>query len=499
MEYPVFDADVAANMAASPHARHMLAALVLLNQGDVGQWASRFVRECPCMPEPLKGSAFNPASSALLERGWIAPDTFIPVAQKLCSQRDPTMFIGGIRLRDVASPVLPPEIVASLGALYKNFTPVMAALSANPNWQGSQSIFETLPDADRELHLSALIKYGDMANPQVNNRLLREVVLNENEKVPNKLHLGTMQALCARDLPENLAKELALIVGPDGYALLCQTKAHRKLVKDGALFAHNYHGNHGGSIRISPEASAIALETLIGQLPQLKDPAKPGGISKKDMLSAVAAHDNSLEGWRVEARKLKGLMKYAQLVCASTAAWAADEAELLRQTEGIPSNSLSRMQNAHPRTLLALAENAVEYEDVQRDNVLLKLVSNKKFPWTAVDKNSPIRTCETKHRLAMTCCEALTAKSSSLEQIQKEPLAVLFTPTLTGNRISKIVTKNPELAAFAALHPNGDVVPLSAIRDENTRDMIARRREREVSLPGRSTTQKIEAGHVLSL
>lgn len=503
--FPSFDTDTVGYFAVNTHARHTMASMLRFGTGGSDDWGTAFLKNCPkgSVPSPLVGWQHQSNSGILLSRGWLDQDVFVSVAKQLSARSDPGETRGGIKLRDLASPLIPAEIVTEMAQENSENSALLAILSANPNWRLPNDPFEILSSAEKNIHLQSLTQYGNLKDANVVQRLLVDVVKNDRELVPKHLHLRTLECLCKRsEIPEVLAIPLDTIADSKGYEHLIKTPAHRALVRENRVFAHNYQGNHNETLHISPEASQKQLKLILEQLKNLSDVGTPGKITKSMVVATVGAHPNGIEEWRLAARDQDTPSVYGSIVRESSAKWASAEADWLYRAGKMTPYGLASAKDPSPRCLLDAAEKVFSMGPETIDHCMLKLLSHPCFPWKNLPESSPIRTCETKRRLEIECSEAMSGELSSFkieEMATKNPIIGLFSSSLTSARLEKIANSRPDLAPVCALHPNGHSVKIETIPEVENRNIVTHLRAEEVELAGLSGATSQAQSYVLEM
>lgn len=478
----------------TPHASHTLACMVRMNCSSA-PWEKAFLEECS-MPETfhlLQGtSPRNEIAATLLDRGLL-DEQFLLAAAGLCS-------VGAVGTRaglstiHLANKLLPSEEIARL---FPTATAAaQAALMANPNYPIGGDDCNILPESLMLQHGAALAKYGDIDFPPHLNFFLTHVMPVHEFSGEDADRSRVRKVLAARpELSGLLLEMMGKTRDGAAFEVLVQNPAHMEQVRVGAATASNISRLEvGTALSLSPAMHVSELESMYKHAEALAD----GGVSHRVIQAYAASHVNApLE--MVEHHLEAPHPWFTDLITRSESPHAsfAMRALIAREPELIP-----RVRDMADSSAELLSAAATEALKGPQNAHILGIVTQPKFPWKEFNISVLERHISegNKNEFFAAAASANALDYNETTKVCEEyPAAALFSPTLSGFRLDKIAAKSPELAAVAALHPNGQYVDLDAVPIEHQEFVQAQRARSDGSLTAKTSPPRHERKQNLAI
>lgn len=364
----------------------------------------------------------------------------------------------GLTVIDLASPQIPAAILEDIFNREETTNAAKTAMTANPNFP-EHLTFTPADDCDWVRGL-ALAKYGDLTSEK-NIAELKERFTDPNIRMRDDLAIGY---LCARkEIPEELAEQLHMAIKPEFFPLLAQTEGHRAMVRrkiKADVPIQTFTPTD--IIYVSPEMDTKTLDAIYEHLDSHGD---EGNKNWAKNMAMVACHPNAsaeITGKALFDKKVLPEMEDAILAMKSHVSAALLMAVGVKQ--GLMRyGSLAKVPDCPPSTL-SLAFDACRTKPcatgealIWKDEDVLALAAHKNFPWDKYSFDAMDAAVTTPDsRFAMFCCMSLGSRYRDIDEFYegKYAAASLFNQRTSTVRLQKLVSQDPELAAWAAMHPN---------------------------------------------
>jgi len=338
------------------------------------------------------------------------------------------------------------------------------ALLGNPLIQKQKT--GLLPDGDgSSFYYKNLATFGDLSYKDAQSQLARLLAFKA-ESIGEKtgpVITYIRQALLSRsDLPKKLI--FALDESPTAtladYRKLVQMEGHQALVRKCDLNTFkSMTGQRGEESVCSPVATEIVIER------QFKASPKRGTVRDSLLLAAQCPE------WCYQVGRQDNPRFLDTLAFLNSSPWAR---HYLRENSGRNVGRILAANEAAGIGLSVLSVAAMPFEFIQP--VLLRERFDDEARFSAACVAGVIRSREFAAKL-----------SDSDIATDAADLAFLFSPATSGKQLEKIASRQPNLAAIAACHPNGNGVPTDGLTDHEA-EVVARHREHTI-LVGRGAGQ----------
>lgn len=452
------------------HACFILAAGLRLQLAE-GTWIQGFLRKAePSAIAPvIKDMPVRWCQEDLLVNNLLSESQMAVFAKDLAKGIDWTTPRSGIHMIHLANPLIAESQIEELIATVPSKSPALAALMANKNCPSSHQR-NTLPRELIAFNQEALAMYGDLTKPDVLkelNEILHTPAPDVEKKKIRDHREKCMRHLIERtDLPVELVKTLDAVVPPPLYEELTNLPIHRELVKSGGITGVNASGPSGDwKMVLSQEMTKESVDEMFN------DP-KFFGVEVQRVLAAHRAASPEMIVSYLRVRESETAGQFATALVANQNPYA--ESALIAIRRQFPSSSfpenLGTLKNVSSGLLMKAMAEAREFD--KWDEVAL-LASNKNFSSSAYARTLPDlkSNMPKEHLMALEATRAINSGISpevfdeAMTSLESST-AMLFSPSISSRRLSKLAEAHPAATALAAIHPNGFAVETSSLPPE---------------------------------
>lgn len=382
----------------------------------------------------------------------------------------------GMEVVDLMSPVLTANAICSLLVDPHVSLDAGSVLCANPNCPKD---FKE-PPRQQDLPLLALgtARYGDLSKPENVDFIINQVL--SRDAASSIKGAGARYLLERDDIPESLAGILDRYVASRDYPELCEKAGHREFCKNNPRELRLADiADDRGMIKLPPDVTA---DNLVKLFDEISSAAAPTWVLEPiEERIKITLHPNAPKCLIETGKKdREGAALVVALGCGDK---VTEHAEWFLRREGMPW-PMSALRNATPNGLRWAAEGLMADSPKSLPDVL----THPNYPWRE-DNDAILKAVHTHQSDVIVAARCLfgAAKSNVLfeDVAEKYPGSLLFTENLSSVKLEKIAEVYPELAAFAACHPNGRDI---RVANEHDSEIVGRFRGKFASpaLAGKS-------------
>lgn len=436
----------------------------------------------------------------LLAAGMLNEGEFNTLAPQIASLATWHDDIFDMRQVDLANPELTEETISGLMGQLPITRIANAALRANPNCPKELRSVASIPEENLRYYQEALGKHGNLSDPEVEKYLIENVLpLSPDEDIEHCRRPGRIALAARPEISLNLAMLLDGEPCTDCYSGLVQTPAHKKLVVAGLVVGHNFCVKSDfTSIILSPVLDQTALETMFASC----------GISEFNVndheldisQAMIAGHQNATrEMVNTTLNSDEVHYDFVHILIENQSPhlpWAIKE---LVANGGARPEAAACYDEAEPELL----DWAMNYIDTYGGNTsgVLELASHPNFPWEKYPHATLQKRIAAEDSLTLTTVAAVAgalADDEMMDVIEGDnTMAALFSKNISGVRLNKIARIAPEFAPLAAVHPNGDSIPMENIEEKYHKSIKSIRAVYPVSeLSGRGCAQRLAPAEI---
>lgn len=471
------------NLAAHAHGRRMLAVCMVLSGQKVPAWGQSFLETTPPdgiseMFTELPRSTMKP----LFARG-LYPKKWLPALARRLAGLSGTEQQDGMGFWALASPMFTENVLKHVET---RATPE-ARLAIKLNRNCPSGLRNKLPaaaaDSQQQDFINMAGLYGDLDGPEV-------ATIVQNERMDMRFAKGVMH-LCARtDLTKDLVRKLDGMAEGNAIGVLYANPVHQESVRSGMLYGTSIWTDWA---YVSPalteeQVNSDVSWTHIGKLTPKEEAAR-----RFSTLTHKSASKRALRQAISEPGFEDRMGAFIHSLAGAEnphAAWAIREANELHQlspgfmgfVKDVTAAELDWAVTTHRKSL---GHSVTSKEEAD----IIEHVSRSNFDWGRGTHRSLNDDFSIKGQIALACCEALYGNPTAqrLQEMTEgdHPFSVVFNPSASGVRLEQLVARDESLRALAALHPNGDKIPVSVTTVGGKEALALRRSLVEFSLPGR--------------
>lgn len=477
--------EAAKHILANPHGRRMVCAHLVLN--STTPWSELVISTIESLPDDAHAdvkrllgkipcSAMN--TSAFLRCGLldkISPeDEAFSVFQTVAKMALWSALANNVTKFDMANPVLTSEAIDALWNAPKTTYAAKSALAANPNAPKRLTAAFIIAPENAGNYAACVARFGDLQN----KANVQTVLAEEYDSIAKSTIYHYLAGRA--DLPPEVVIHIESRCDQLAYTILSRQPNFRKAIPMPESDNLNTILTKE-CVRLPPDASketVLAVNEALGH--------RPYSELMGSMLEAraiIASHPNAPEGLMKAAIEDDAVRKFIGVTLpiaeSPHAAWALPLICEKQSSTGSVSHlysEISTIRDCPPDLLdwaLETPPAITKRKHHQLESAAISALAHPNFPWEKVSPKKIRNAVEESDLIAVLTSARLAGHSSSatvkaLEGECSRETAV-FSPATSARQLEQIAARNPNLAAWCAMHPNGSGIQAPKEQEEIVR------------------------------